>query len=208
MRFEPRALELRVAGEGSTLNFRGHGIVYDRWTEIFDYWYGSYMERIGVGAAAGNLEDDIRLLINHDANLVLARTSSGTLRLSEDATGVLSEAELAPTTYARDLAVLLDRGDVSQMSFSFVPADEEWDVRPDGTWLRTITRFEQIYDMSIVTYPAYEESDAGMRGRFRIPRGATETDRNGVLEQANRVALAAQEQQHHEAAARRYRMEV
>ena len=165
------AFEVRAAGESGAIGFRGHGIVYDRWTAIYDWWFGEYQERIAPGAAKDHLEDDVRLLINHDSNLLLARTTNGTMRLTEDGTGVLADADMAPTSYARDLAVLLERGDISQMSFSFIPGDEEWDQRPDGTWLRTITSFEALYDMSVVTYPAYAETDAGLRamrpGRLR-----------------------------------------
>lgn len=169
------AFEVRAAGESGAIGFRGHGIVYDRWTEIYDWWFGNYQERIAPGAAVAHLEDDVRLLINHDSNLLLARTTNGSMRLSEDGTGVLVDADMAPTSYARDLAVLLERGDISQMSFSFIPGDEEWDQRPDGTWLRTITSFEALYDMSVVTYPAYAETDAGLRamrpGRQRTQPG-------------------------------------
>lgn len=184
LQLDPRALTVRSEGEGDgagVLRFAGHAVVYDRWTEIYDWWFGSYLERIAPGAAHGVLDHDVRLLMNHDPNLVLARTTSGSLRLYEDSTGVLVEAELAPTTYARDLATLLQRGDVSQMSFSFVPGDEEWDERPDGMWLRTITRLDELYDVSIVTYPAYEDTDAGMRSWPRVARAGR---RNSAADEA------------------------
>lgn len=200
------AFEIREAGDGGgAIGFRGHGIVYDRWTAIYDWWFGEYQERIAPGAARDHLEDDVRLLINHDSNLLLARTTNGTLRLSEDATGVVSDADMAPTSYARDLAVLLERGDISQMSFSFIPGDEEWDQRPDGTWLRTITSFEALYDMSVVTYPAYAETDAGLRA-MRPGRLRTRPDMPApvVIEPptADRGAFERQAAQHNEFIAR------
>lgn len=167
----PSPLSLRAAGEASAaIGFSGHGIVYGRETTIWDWWFGEYKESIAPGAARAHLGDDVRLLINHDANLLLARTTNGTMRLSEDESGVLADADMAPTSYARDLAVLLERGDISQMSFSFIPGEEEWEQDPGGTWHRTITSFEALYDMSIVTYPAYAETDAGLRAIGRLQR--------------------------------------
>lgn len=242
LRLEPRSIELRASGEGDDgpLAFRGRPVVYDRWTEIFDPWFGSYMERIAPGAAAGVLDHDVRLLINHDPSLVLARTVSGTLRLGEDRDGVVAEAELAPTSYARDVAVLLQRGDVSQMSFSFVTDESEWDVRPDGMWMRTVTRIAELYDVAIVTFAAYQETEAALRARFpvggqragrrnsaadeQVIRSAIEAVRGaadeleGLLEpgsasaddddEARLSARVEMERRHHEATARRYRMEV
>ena len=193
--------EIRARGDAEQLQFAGHGIVYDRWTEIYDPWFGSYQERIAPGAARDRLMDDVRLLLNHDANLLLARTTNQTMRLSEDGAGVLVEADFAPTTYARDVATLLRRGDISQMSFSFVPGVEEWDPRPDGTWTRTIRSFETLYDMSIVTFPAYPETDAGMRAA-RHRASVTEQQREAAEQQANRSALELQIAHHRLRAAR------
>ncbi len=189
----PTPLELRAAGEGGAIGFRGHGIIYDRWTTIYDWWFGEYQERIAPGAASAHLSSDVRLLLNHDANFLLARTTNGTMRLTDDGTGVLVDADMAPTSYARDLAVLLERGDISQMSFSFVPGDEEWEQRPDGTWLRTITSFEGLYDMSIVTYPAYEETDAGLRARAfgRSGRRNSKSDEEVIRATAEALRTAA-----------------
>ena len=169
LRLVSEALQSRAAGaDGGALPFAGHAVVYDRFTTICDM-FGDFQERIVAGACRETiLADDIRLLVNHDPNLVLARSrgeAGGTLRLSEDPIGVLVEAEIAPTTYGRDLAVSLARGDVSGMSFSFRVVEELWDVRADGVWLRDITKL-QMFDVSAVTYPAYEETDAAMRSRL------------------------------------------
>lgn len=166
---QPGTIERRVflsddiesrAGEGGAVNFRGHAAVFNQWANIA----GMFRERISPGAFAKTIgEADIRFLMNHDPQYVLARSKAGvgTLRLSEDKRGLLTEASMAPTTYAADLAVLLDRGDVSQMSFAFRATREEWDdtkKMPERTVVEA-----QVADVSVVTYPAYEGTDASLR---------------------------------------------
>jgi HK97 family phage prohead protease len=157
-------LEFRGADEDGKLKFRGHAAVFDEWTEIPSY-FGSFMERIQRGAFRKVLSAgaDVRFLINHDG-LPLARTASGTMKLKEDARGLLVDAELAPTTLAQDLSVLVQRGDISQMSFGFrVGKHEIEEDSEEGIVKRTITEFSDLYDVSPVTFPAYEGTDAGMR---------------------------------------------
>lgn len=147
--------------------FVGHPILYERDTEIYDWWMGdTFTERIATGAASRSIgADDIRFLFNHDANYVLARRRGDerdTLTLSEDWQGVLAEASMPDTSFARDIATSMKRGDISGMSFAFEVLNEEWSNRPDGHWIRTITDL-RLYDVSVVTYPAYEETDASLR---------------------------------------------
>lgn len=194
-------LRADAAGRGAgAIPFEGHAIVYDSWTEVYDFWFGAFMERIQRGAAAVSMaEDDVRLLMNHDPNYVLARRrgeDTDTLRLFDDATGLVAQAEMAPTSYARDLAVVMERGDVSGMSFAFEVLAEEWSDRPDGMWMRTITEL-RLYDVSIVTYPAYAETDAGLRSLLQraqaglIPAGEIRTA--AALLRAGRRNSAADE---------------
>jgi HK97 family phage prohead protease len=156
------------------VGFRGHAIVYDEWTEVYDWWWDqTYQEQIARGAAgASAAADDVRFLLNHDANYVLARrrgAENDTLRLSEDSVGLLVEAEMdTRISYARDLALALERGDITGMSFAFTVEEESWDQRPDGMWLRTIERV-RLYDVAAVTYPAYEGTDGGLRGLLALP---------------------------------------
>lgn len=157
-------VEFREADDGK-LQFRGHAAVFDEWTEIPSFYGGSFQERIQRGAFRKVLSDgaDVRFLINHDG-LPLARTASGTMTLKEDTKGLRVDADLAPTQEGRDLSILLERGDVSQMSFGFavgthvIEDDEE-----NGVVKRTITEFSDLYDVSPVTFPAYEGTDASMR---------------------------------------------
>lgn len=180
-------VEFRADGEKGKLQFRGHAAVFDEWTEIPSMFGGSFMERVARGAFRKVLSDgaDVRFLVNHDG-LPLARTASGTMRLKEDTKGLLVDAELADTTLSRDLAVLLERRDISQMSFGFavgkheVEHDEENDVVR-----RTITEFSALYDVSPVTFPAYEGTDASMRAC-----GVQIMDAAGAVDEARLVDLA------------------
>ncbi len=160
--------ERRIAGivgelraEGDHLRFTGHAAVFNKPAHIGPS-RGGFIERIAPGAFKKAIsEGDVRLLINHDPSLVLARTASDTLRLSEDGTGLKVEADLAPTSYGNDLAVSLKRGDVSQMSFAFEPVKDEWNLEADPPE-RTL-REVKLFDVSAVTFPAYQGTDASLR---------------------------------------------
>jgi uncharacterized protein len=163
--------ELRAAGEADAPVFEGHAVVYDQWTTIRDWWIGEFEERIVPGAAAVTIrEDDIAFLVNHDASLLLARSRAGegTLELGEDAVGVTARASLDPRlSYARDVAIALERGDLNGMSFGFTVEEDEWEILPGPNggerYRRSITRL-RMFDVSVVTFPAYEGADAGLRG--------------------------------------------
>lgn len=164
--------------EGDTsLTFRGHAAVFNQATLIGTVRWG-FVEWIERGAFAPVLDDDVRLLINHEG-VPLARTTNNTLRLSEDKVGLVSEADLAPVQLSRDLATLIERGDITQMSFAFYPGEERVgtidlgnrakDSLPDGIpdeWdglpFRAVTKMSRLFDVSPVTYPAYEGTDAEM----------------------------------------------
>lgn len=171
-------LEFRGADDDGKLRFRGHAAVFDEWTEIPSFYGGSFMERIARGAFRKVLADgaDVRFLINHDG-LPLARTASGTMSLKEDTKGLRVDAELAPTTEGKDLALLVERGDLSQMSFGFrVGKHEIEEDEEKGIVKRTITEFSDLYDVSPVTFPAYEGTDAGMRAAIEELRSEVSRD--------------------------------
>ena len=146
---------------GNSLNFTGHAVVFNKRTWIGSKSWG-FWEEIDPGAATKTIaEADIRFLINHDPNRVLARNKAGTLTLSIDDVGVFVQSAMAPTSYALDLAISLDRGDITQMSFAFVPIAWEYSVAEDGKDLYRITEMA-MSDVAVVTYPAYCETDAGL----------------------------------------------
>jgi len=121
---------------------------------------GWFVEEIAPGAFKDCIAEgqDVRCLFNHDSNLILARSKSGTLQLAEDDFGLKIKADLADTQTARDLAVSMERGDVDQMSFAFTVSSETWSDLESAKPTRTIDKVETLYDVSPVTFPAYTDT--------------------------------------------------
>lgn len=161
--------EIRAASEeeaASAGHVAGHAAVFDTPSlPLYDWWEGSFVEEVRKGAFAKTIaEADIRFLINHDTNLVLARNTAGTLRLSEDEVGLAMDADVSPTSYGRDLIENLKLGNVSQMSIMFSVVKDDWAGTRDGLPLRVISEVK-LYEVSAVTFPAFEETDIGMRSQ-------------------------------------------
>lgn len=156
---------LRAKGTDGA-RFEGHAAVFNQRTWIGDpnrRW--GWWEQIAPGAfTRAAAEDDVVFLYNHNEDTVMARTSSGTLKLSEDKTGLRVRAELDPadTDVAR-LLPKLERGDVSKMSFAFSVTKESWETLDDGDELRTVEDVSPLWDVSAVTFPAYSGTDAALR---------------------------------------------
>jgi HK97 family phage prohead protease len=151
-------LEVRAAVDGSPRKIGGYASMFNSPTEIGGY----FMEQVAPGAFTAAIgRDDVRALFNHDPNYVIGRTINKTLELSEDDKGLIWEASPPDTQWARDLVASIDRGDVSQCSFGFVVTKETWDETGDVP-MRTIQEVE-LYDVSPVTYPAYEDTSVSVR---------------------------------------------
>lgn len=152
----------RADGDDKPIGFKGHAALFNKRTWIGSKRWG-FWESIDTGAFTKTIgEADVRMLFNHNPDLVLARNKAGTLRLAEDQIGLSTDADMAPTTYGKDLAISLERGDVNQMSFAFEMITYTWTVAEDGEeWLRH--QELALWDVSPVTYPAYTETDASLR---------------------------------------------
>lgn len=152
----------RDGADTAPIGFKGHAAVFDRRTWIGSKRWG-FWESMEPGCFTKTIgEADVRMLFNHNPDLLLARNTAGTLRLSEDTVGLAVDADMAPTTCGRDLAISLERGDCTQMSFAFELITYEWTIAEDGNeWLRH--KEVRLWDVSPVTYPAYTETDASLR---------------------------------------------
>lgn len=141
---------LRIGGYAATFNAEATGL--------------NFREVIAPGAFTRALQssDPVFLLVNHDMEgIPLASTQSGTLQLRQDKTGLYMEATLDPANpKAQELSSAVRRGDMDKMSFAFT-------VSPDGqtrdAGLRTLTDIERLYEVSVVTLPAYDSTSVGMR---------------------------------------------
>ena len=153
------AVEVRAAEDGDPIKVVGYAAIYSEATMIADV----FEEVIAPGAFTEALArgDDTVFLVNH-RDLPLARTASGTLRLSEDARGLRIETELDPSDPdVQRIVPKMRRGDLSKMSFAFRAVREEWDDSGEVP-RRTISEVE-LFDVSIVTDPAYAGTEIGLR---------------------------------------------
>lgn len=162
-KLDSQAVERR-ADDDTTVGFKGHAAVFNKRTWIGPKKWG-FWEQVGAKAFDQTLgEADVRFLINHDPNLLLARNREAeTLRLAKDKTGLATDADLdTRQTYTSDLVISLERKDITQMSFAFETVKDSWETLDDGDELRTLEEV-RLWDVSVVTYPAYEDTDAGLR---------------------------------------------
>jgi HK97 family phage prohead protease len=163
--FACTGLEVRSATDGSdAIELVGSPIVYDTPYKVRD-WLGEFSETMKPGVASLLLASgvDTRFLFNH-AGLPLARTIAGTLNLIDTTKALTFSARLdARQSLATDLAIAVERGDVSQMSCGFIVADDSWD---DAEMNRTIYRFADLLDISAVTYPASPTTSIDIAARM------------------------------------------
>lgn len=146
-------IEVREEGDGATVV--GYAAIFNSVTDL-----GNFREQIAPEAFTRVMDEapDVVALLNHDNNFVLGRTTSGTLKLSLDEKGLRYEVALGNQSYARDLAESMRRGDISQSSFAFTIERESWQEN-----VRTVEEVRGLYDVSIVTRPAYGDTSADLR---------------------------------------------
>jgi HK97 family phage prohead protease len=190
MRNEERRIvvgELRAVSEkDAPAKIAGHAAKFDSLSEDL----GGFRERIAPGAFAKALtSSDVRALWNHDPNIVLGRNKAGTLRLSEDSAGLFYECDLPDTQLVRDMVLEpIRRGDVNQCSFGFSTRNDKW-AKVDGEWIRTLLEVD-LFDVSPVTYPAYQSTDVAVRGLHEAIKSVIPPDDWQVGMMRRRLELA------------------
>jgi len=173
--------ELLAGTKGKTA--KGYAALFNTRAEIA----GAFVEVIAPGAFQGAVEGaDVRALIDHDSGRVIGRTKAGTLRLAEDDQGLMVEIDLPDTTDGRDLAVQLERGDISGMSFGFRVTKEEWDETGDMP-VRTI-RAVDLFEVSAVAFPAYADTTIALRS---LDQARKEQRRKNFSAAAHRLRMKA-----------------
>ena len=168
----------------------GYAAVFNEYSQDL----GGFVEIIEPGFFDNVIAGDTRSLWNHDPNMVLGRTTSGTLEISQDEKGLFQRTypPVVPpdaTTWAQDALVSIKRGDVNQQSFAFrvnhtwngdAVDGDEWYVLGELV-IRRLKRggCKELLDVSPVTYPAYPQTNVSANTRSRFDEFKESLQRQG-----------------------------
>ena len=147
---------------------------------MFEFDGIQYKEQIDRDALAGADMSDVIFLYNHEG-MVYARQSNGTLQLSSNDQGLHIRADLSSTEASRQMYESIKAGLVTQMSWAFTIADEEYDEKEH---LRNIRSVKKVYDVSAVSIPANPNTDISARSYWD---GVIEQERRSERERAEKV---------------------
>lgn len=174
-------IELRAVGEGDNKQevIEGYALKFNKWSDTLGFFV-PFREKIMPGALDGCDMSNVVATFNHDQNMPLARNTissgTGSLELSVDGIGLHFRFSPTNTTYANDLKENIRSNVVNQCSFAFdIDYDDEladsieWNDQ-DQIYERTINKIKTLYDVSVVTTPAYPDTEAvvGQRCKDKI----------------------------------------
>jgi hypothetical protein len=191
---ETRFLKLEVRAEKRADEkpvIKGQAAVFNQEVII----RGWFREKILPGAFQRVLsyKPDTIGCFNHDWNMVLGRTTAGTLSLKETPDGLDYEIDINPDDpEAMSVYAKVARGDVSQSSFAFMVGVEEWIYPPDNSKdlpLRSITEFSELYDVCPATFGAYPQTSAAVRSKFQLSSEEPELQTQAASDGAEEIAM-------------------
>ncbi len=171
-----RIVELRnlnIPEADNEMILEGYAAVYDSPTVIYEIDGIEYKEVIERGAFEGAIMKDCCLKYNHGDNaFVMARVRGGSLILTPDSMGLHFKAKLFNTQSARDVYTLVKEGGIDKCSFGFIVLKDSYNV---DTRTRSIKKFKEIYDVSVVDIPAYDNTNVEARSYFELERSKENT---------------------------------
>lgn len=157
-------IETRNQSGTASRTIVGYAAKFEKWSDPIMGWF---KEKIARDAFSGTDMDDVIMCFNHDINAILARTTSDTLKLSTDETGLRFEFDAPDTTLGNDILELVRRGDISKCSFKFKVDNDQWRYADKDNGLefdeRTIEHISKVIDVSLVVFPAYKDTEASVR---------------------------------------------
>ena len=161
MEKELRSIEIRTIEDSRKIE--GVSIVFNALSNDL----GGFREMIVPEAVEGVIEQsDIFFLYNHTSDrgfLARSKYGSGSLKTDVREDGVYFSFDAPKTALGDEVLEYLKRGDVNQCSFAFAVDKDMWEKQADGSYIRTITKFKKLYDMSLVDTPAYSQTTACAR---------------------------------------------
>ena len=201
IRLSPLEFQVRTDGveeeeQNGEMTIKGHASVFNSLSEDL----GGFREMVKPGAFRKALyeledgEDDIRALAHHDTKQVLGRTANDTLQIQEDEVGLAVRIELPDTTVGRDTRESIKRGDLDKMSIGFNVREggETWDFPDNGPAIRTLTDIE-LFEVSVVAFPAFRQTDVSMAQRSMAAAKGTEIPAEKAVPNESRVSVSTYE---------------
>lgn len=162
---EIRGISYRATLDEESRKVEGYALLFNKDSKPMRG--GDLIERIAPTALDGVLEkSDVLCLMNHDESrgvLARYRMGEGSLSLVVDEKGLKYSFEAPNTALGDELVESLKRGDISESSFAFTVEKDNWEKKENGTYLRTIVQIGQLYDVSPVYYPAYQDTKVALR---------------------------------------------
>ncbi len=185
----PQPATLRQSEDGDVFDVKGYASVFNAETRIGDF----FIEKVSPGAFSKTLRNNDQIMLLSHGGLPIARRSSETLSLKEDATGLAFIATLdSGDSDSRSLRTKLDRGDVDGMSIGFRVIKSEWEEREDELDVRTITEME-LFEISAVAFPAFPQTSISLRSAeqvFNEERNSVNQFRSDSLKRELRLKAA------------------
>lgn len=141
---------------GAGFSVRGYAAVFGQ----LSHDMGGFRTRLDQHALDEVLseEPDVHFVIDHDTRYVLARTRNGTLKLSTDSHGLMMEAKVGAYSYAKDLRLALERGDIDQGSIALHIGEDDWAVDDDGEIVRTVMKASGLHDVTVTAQGAFPQT--------------------------------------------------
>ena len=189
MKKEIRSFDFEIRAEQDEQHgtyITGQPIVYNEETDL-----GWYREEIRDGALDGADLRDVRFLVNHNTDMIpLARSRNNNVNstmqlsvVSGHGMDIRVDLDTENNTDAKSLYSAVDRGDISGMSFMFSVREDEWEDLDTDKPKRIITQFDKIFEVSAVTFPAYEATSIQARGLSDALESAKESLESAKAEQ-------------------------
>jgi len=196
MEKEIRSIDIAFRNENESRTIDGYAIVFNS----LSHDLGGFFERVLPEAVDGVIEkSDVVALLNHDSSrgiLGRSRNGIGSLKLSTDDHGLRFVVDAPHTSLGDECLEYLKRGDATQCSFAFTVAEDSWEKQADGTYIRTIRRFDKLYDCSILTCtPAYEATSVSCRSfeEYKAEEARLEEEARQKAEQEEKEKRQAEE---------------
>ena len=184
---EVRNLQMQINSDEEKRTVEGYALLFETPSDGL-----GFTEKIERGALDGVIEkSDVFALLNHSSQRgILGRSNKGkgSLSLTVDNKGLLYRFEAPKTELGNELLENIRRGEVNQSSFSFAVAEDKWTKDKNGKWSRSISKFDELYDVSPVYNAAYSKTSVYMRGKEDLEKQEDEIAQHEREELYNKTA--------------------